>query len=110
MRDYCISFKGRYAVNFGHPFAHVPGSPGGIDPKYRFMSQDLEEAGYKTHIVGKWHLGGSKLSFHPLRRGFQSFYGLLGGGVNFFTKQVELKDFIIFVFKSLIINPLYVFW
>ena len=103
MRDFSIWFKGRYAVNVGHPFAHVPGSPGGIDPKYRFMSQDLEEAGYKTHIVGKWHLGGSKLSFHPLRRGFQSFYGLLGGGVNFFTKQVELKDSIIFVFKSLII-------
>ena len=52
------------------------------------MSQDLEDAGYKPHIVGKWHLGGSKPSFHPLRRGFQSFYGLLGGGVNFFTKQV----------------------
>ena len=82
---------GRYAVNVGHPFAHVPGSPGGVDPKYRLLTQDLEEVGYRNHIVGKWHLGASKPSFHPLRRGFHSFYGILGGGINFHAKQVLLR-------------------
>ena len=82
------NFLGRYAVNVGHPFAHVPSSPGGVDPKYRFLTQDLEKIGYKNHLVGKWHLGASKPSFHPLKRGFHSFYGLLGGGHNFYSKQV----------------------
>ena len=75
-------------MNVGHPFAHVPSSPGGVDPKYRFLSQDLETVGYRNHLVGKWHLGASKPAFHPLRRGFHSFYGLLGGGHNFYSKQV----------------------
>ena len=84
-----LNSLGRYAVNVGHPFAHVPSSPGGIDPKYRFLTQDLEKVGYKNHLVGKWHLGASKPSFHPLKRGFHSFYGLLGGGHNFYSKQVS---------------------
>ena len=49
---------GRYAVNVGQPFAHVPGSPGGIDGKYNFLTNDLERVGYKNHLVGK-------LSSHP---------------------------------------------
>ena len=37
-------------------------------------------------LVGKWHLGQSKKKYHPLNRGFNEFYGLLGGGFNHFTK------------------------
>ena len=35
--------------------------------------------GYATALVGKWHLGGT-LGFHPLRRGFDEFYGFLHEG------------------------------
>lgn len=39
----------------------------------------LQAAGYKTAMIGKWHLG-SQAQFHPRRKGFDLFYGYLGGG------------------------------
>lgn len=39
----------------------------------------LRKAGYKTALVGKWHLG-MNLDQHPTRRGFDHFFGHLGGG------------------------------
>ena len=38
----------------------------------------LKGAGYATGMVGKWHLGMHE-TFHPLRRGFDEFYGFLAG-------------------------------
>ena len=51
----------------------------GLEPKFRALPELLKEAGYKTGYVGKWHLG-KEPRFHPLRRGFDSFMGFLGGG------------------------------
>ncbi|MDP6115705.1 MAG: sulfatase-like hydrolase/transferase [Planctomycetota bacterium] len=39
----------------------------------------LRAAGYTTGMVGKWHLGGGK-GYTPLERGFDEFFGFLGGG------------------------------
>jgi len=78
---------GRYAANVGLPMAFIPGSPGGLDPSIPLLPEYLASVGYKNYLVGKWHLGNSKESFHPLKRGFHEFYGLLGGGINFYTKQ-----------------------
>ena len=76
-------------MNIGLPFALMPSNPGGVDTKLRLLPEDLADAGYINHLVGKWHLGQGIQAFHPLRRGFHSFYGLLGGGFNFYTKQVH---------------------
>ena len=47
------------------------------------LPQVLSEAGYRTGIVGKWHLGAAP-KFHPLRRGFQEQFGFIGGGHDYF--------------------------
>ncbi|WP_165075160.1 sulfatase family protein [Paludisphaera rhizosphaerae] len=39
----------------------------------------LQKAGYETALVGKWHLGVNP-DQHPTRRGFDHFFGHLGGG------------------------------
>jgi arylsulfatase A-like enzyme len=39
----------------------------------------LKAAGYATGMVGKWHLG-TQAGFTPLDRGFDEFFGFLGGG------------------------------
>jgi arylsulfatase A-like enzyme len=39
----------------------------------------MKTAGYVTGCVGKWHLGAHP-QFHPNRRGFDEYFGLLGGG------------------------------
>tara|TARA_R110002049_G_scaffold4601_5_gene32768 strand:+ start:1071011 stop:1072384 length:1374 start_codon:yes stop_codon:yes gene_type:complete len=45
----------------------------------------LQDAGYSTALVGKWHLGHGSEQFWPTRHGFDSFFGHTGGCVDFFT-------------------------
>jgi arylsulfatase A len=65
---------GRYA-----PRSHTPGA---LFPNARGMAlsektlADLFRAkGYRTHAIGKWHLG-DKSPYMPTDRGFDSFYGV----------------------------------
>jgi arylsulfatase A-like enzyme len=51
----------------------------------RTLAEALHAAGYSTAISGKWHLGCDSPQYMPLRRGFDSQYGLMGGAINYFT-------------------------
>jgi len=61
----------------------------------------LKSAGYATGLVGKWHLG-SEPQFHPHKRGFDEFFGFLGGAHDYFndqgilrgTQQVDEKEYL----------------
>lgn len=50
----------------------------GLDLAERTIADRLSDAGYATALVGKWHQGLSD-AYHPNRRGFDYFFGLLGG-------------------------------
>lgn len=39
----------------------------------------LRRAGWRTGLIGKWHLG-TLPQYHPTKHGFQHFFGFLGGG------------------------------
>ena len=52
------------------------------------LPQLLSKAGYKSALVGKWHLGVND-NFHPLNRGFDEFYGFLSGGHDYLTYNPE---------------------
>ncbi|MGC6548175.1 MAG: sulfatase-like hydrolase/transferase [Rubripirellula sp.] len=45
----------------------------------------LRDRGYRTSLVGKWHLGHGQKEFWPTRHGFEVFFGHTGGCVDFFT-------------------------
>ncbi len=65
----------------------------GIPTGETLMSTVLRRAGYATACIGKWHLGFAK-PFHPNARGFDEFYGFLGGGHQYYphlTDKVERK-------------------
>jgi arylsulfatase A-like enzyme len=74
---------GRHPMRFGfstnpdYIIPNQPEAPLGLPPSEITMAQVLKGAGYRTGLVGKWHLGHSK-SLHPLKFGFDSFYGILG--------------------------------
>jgi arylsulfatase A-like enzyme len=48
------------------------------------MPSLMRDAGYATTLVGKWHLG-SLPKFGPLKSGYDEFWGLYGGGIDYFT-------------------------
>ena len=52
------------------------------------LAEALKEQGYSTGLVGKWHLGQGE-AYHPLSRGFDHFYGVLGGGTQYFETLPE---------------------
>jgi arylsulfatase A-like enzyme len=50
-----------------------------------FLPQIMKEAGYKTAITGKWHLGLARRAYWPASRGFDLAHGCLGGAIDYFT-------------------------
>jgi arylsulfatase A-like enzyme len=52
------------------------------------IADHLKAANYQTALIGKWHQGGAP-QFHPNRRGFDHFVGMLGGGHDYFPSADE---------------------
>ena len=75
--------SGRFPTRFGYEFNPIGANneaPGcGLPGSELTLAQHLHNAGYTTGLIGKWHLGGSA-PYHPLRRGFDEFFGFLHEG------------------------------
>lgn len=76
---------GRYQQRFGHEcnlgdnYGKTEDALLGIPVSEITLASILKREGYKTGMIGKWHLGEEK-QFHPCNRGFDDFFGMLGGG------------------------------
>ncbi len=72
---------GRYPQRWGVDYADLPE----MRPRYPLpenavtLAQVLQESGYYTAHIGKWHLGEPPESPAPRKRGFDYFYGCFGG-------------------------------
>ncbi len=73
---------GRYQQRFGHE-ANTPPREHGMDVRQQTIADDFKRIGYRTGIVGKWHLGDAE-QFYPSQRGFDYFYGLREGSRSYF--------------------------
>jgi uncharacterized sulfatase len=51
----------------------------GLPPRTTTWPEVLQQHGYRTALIGKWHLGVQPPS-HPARHGIDHFFGFLGGG------------------------------
>lgn len=71
---------GRYQQRHGWEF-----NPAGRDRAAGMSTDELtvadamRGAGYRTGLIGKWHLG-SQPRHHPVNRGFDEFFGMVEGG------------------------------
>ncbi len=60
---------------FDNRWVLLPGHPVGLNPEEVTFPELLQEAGYATKLVGKWHCG-DQPPFLPTEHGFDSYYGL----------------------------------
>ena len=87
---------GRYQQRFGFSYNNVPaaidikaglfGDKMGLPQDQLTIANYLKNYGYTSSIIGKWHQGHGE-GFHPLDRGFDHFYGFLGGMRNYFESK-----------------------
>jgi arylsulfatase A-like enzyme len=79
---------GRYPFRYGLQTAVIPSSHTyGLPTDEWLLPQALKEAGYKTAIIGKWHLGHADRKYWPRQRGFDYQYGPLIGEIDYFTHE-----------------------
>ncbi len=82
-------FTGRYPHKIGSQYnlPTVKGAGGiGVPVEETYFSRVLQDSGYFTGAVGKWHLGEAR-QYHPNSRGFDEFFGFLNGGHDYFPDQ-----------------------
>ncbi len=80
---------GRYQQRFGHETNIPPGyRQGGLPLDETFFADRLRPLGYRTGLVGKWHLGYPG-EYQPNRRGFDWFYGILQGSRPYFPMDKQ---------------------
>lgn len=86
---------GRYQTRFGHEFNPGPAESAvenfGLSLKETTIGDRLKAAGYATGWFGKSHLG-YKPEFHPLKRGFDEYFGFLGGAHDYLDAAADKNN------------------
>lgn len=70
---------GTYPQRYG--FYTASDSRVGLPLSQSTLADMLKKEGYATGALGKWHLG-IEMAYHPMKRGFDEFYGFLGHGAH----------------------------
>ena len=75
---------GRNGARFGFEHnlrrpEHLEANFAGIPFDEPLLPERLQDLDYRTGLVGKWHLGETLPEHHPMERGFDFFFGMLGG-------------------------------
>jgi arylsulfatase A-like enzyme len=85
---------GRYPFRYGLQTIVIP-SKGtyGLNTDEVTLPDVLKSAGYKTAMVGKWHLGHADRKYWPRQRGFDYHYGAVLGEIDYFTHSAhDVRD------------------
>jgi arylsulfatase A-like enzyme len=88
----------RYQQRFGHEFNPGPATRAekefGLPLDQVTLADRMKKLGYATGMVGKWHLG-YRPEFHPNKRGFDEFFGFLGGAHSYVDSNIDAANLIL---------------
>ncbi len=78
-----------YSVGILGPIGNPSISPVGLPLEYKILPEYFKDAGYQTALVGKWHLGMNSKEYLPGQRGFDTTYGFMNGGIDYFKHTMS---------------------
>ena len=78
-----------YSVGILRPISNPSTNPTGLPLEYKILPEYFKEAGYQTALVGKWHLGMNSKEYLPGQRGFDTTYGFMNGGIDYFNHTMS---------------------
>ncbi|KAH9253355.1 hypothetical protein BASA81_008706 [Batrachochytrium salamandrivorans] len=83
---------GQFPFRFGmqHFTTQLPGMAAGIPLDTKILPKLLNEVGYDTHMIGKWHCGYATWAHTPHHRGFNSYMGILQAQGDYYKHNVAL--------------------
>ncbi|KAL5264297.1 hypothetical protein ACHWQZ_G005412 [Mnemiopsis leidyi] len=88
---------GRYAIRTGFWKGNIkPTEEWGLRLNETTMAEMLKRNGYATHGIGKWHCGMYTWDHTPVKRGFDTFFGLYLGAQDYYkhnrARGYDLRD------------------
>lgn len=85
---------GRYQDRFGYsrnPLYKPLDPEMGVALTEQMLPELLQQKGYATMGIGKWHLGVYE-KYRPWKRGFGEYFGFLGGGHRYFPSEYNISN------------------
>lgn len=79
-------YQYRLAIGLEEPLRSGTMRKVGLPPEHPTLPSVLKKAGYRSALIGKWHLG-MLPDFGPLQSGYDHFYGFRSGVVDYFTHK-----------------------
>ncbi|XP_064642730.1 arylsulfatase B-like [Lineus longissimus] len=84
--------SGRFPYHTGMQYGVINSKqPYGLPLNLTTLPSLLKDAGYATHIVGKWHQGFCSWAYTPTYRGFDSFYGYYNAAEDYYQHSIPLE-------------------
>lgn len=79
-------YQDRLAIGLEEPLA---ANVAGLPPSHPTLPSILRAAGYRTALVGKWHLGFLP-DYGPLKSGYEHYFGIRGGAADYYDHDKTL--------------------
>ncbi|XP_062711801.1 arylsulfatase B-like isoform X1 [Aedes albopictus] len=84
---------GRHPINIGMQHHVIESNePWGLGLDQKLLPEYFRDAGYRTRLVGKWHLGFFRKAYTPTKRGFDSHFGYIGPYIDYWDHSLQMKN------------------
>jgi arylsulfatase A-like enzyme len=84
-------YQYRLPIGLEEPLRSASTRPIGLPPEHPTLPSLLRKAGFRTALVGKWHLGRPP-GFGPQLSGYDRFFGFHAGVLDYFTHKYGAPD------------------